>query len=152
MLSSIRQLPNPMRSLLPPPPLLPAQPVGVAQSNRGIVTQLAEPRWSNVEGGRDAGPGLRFLVLTAIVDNQSTQAIAHDLSNWTVIDGAGMIHDPERFRSTGWLTSGRIDAGQRVQGTLAFVVPQGDPAQQIRFSPPAMRAVLRWDAVAPSAG
>jgi hypothetical protein len=151
MLSSIRQMQNPMLRLLPPPPLLPPQPVGVAQSNRGIVTQVAEPRWSSVEGGRDAGPGLQFLVLTAIVDNQSTQAIVHDLSDWIVVDGAGIVHDPERFRSAGWLSTGRIDPGQRVQGTLAFVVPKGDPGQQIRFSPPAMRAVLRWDAVAPAA-
>jgi Domain of unknown function (DUF4352) len=149
LLAALGRAPDAVTCLLTPPAVLPAQPAGTAQQARGVVTQVADVRLSATEGGREAGAGAQFLVVTAIIDNQGSQPIAYDLSDWTVVDGSGRAHDPEQLRGAGWLSAGRVDPGQRVQGALAFAVPQGEASHQVQFGPAGLRAVMRWDAAAP---
>jgi len=152
VLASLQRLPNPLSLFLPPPLLLPVQPAGATQETRGVVTQVAEPRWSGAEGGREAPAGTAYFVVTAVIDNQGSQPIAYDLSDWTAQDAAGSEHHPVALRGPGWLSDGRVDPGQRVQGAVAFAVPKGQTAQQIRFGPAGLRAILRWDTAAAGAG
>jgi hypothetical protein len=149
LLAAVGRAPDAVTRFLTPPAVLPAQPVGASQQARGVVTQVADLRLSATEGGREAGAGAEFFVVTAIIDNQGNQPIAYDLSDWTVVDASGRAFDPERFRGAGWLSAGRVDPGQRVQGALAFAVPQGEGSYQVRFGPSGLRAVMRWDAPAP---
>ena len=76
-----------------------------------------------------------------------------------MLDSGGRANEAQPLRGAGWLSAGRVDPGQRVQGTIAFAVPQGgaplpqgDAPQQVRFSAPALRAVMRWDGLPPSGG
>jgi hypothetical protein len=152
ILAGLRRMPNPLTAFVAPPRLMPPQPTGASQETRGVVTQVAEPRWSGAEGGREAPAGTAFFVVTAVIDNQGSQPIAYDLSDWAVQDAAGHEHDSVAFRGPGWLSDGRVDPGQRIQGAVAFAVPKGETAQQVRFSPEGLRAILRWDTAAAGAG
>jgi hypothetical protein len=152
MLASLQRLPNPLTLFVAPPRLLPVQPAGASQETRGVVMQVAEPRWTATEGGREAPAGTAYFVVTAVIDNQGTQPVAYDLADWTLQDAAGRGHEPVSFRGSGWLSDGRVDPGQRVQGAVAFAVPKGETAQQVRFSPAGLRAVVRWDTAAAGAG
>jgi hypothetical protein len=151
VLASFTTIPNPLERFLPAAVLLPAQPVGSAQDARSVVAQVAEPRRSAAEAGREPGSGQEFLVVTAVVDNQGSQPFAYDLSDWKVFDSEGRAHEPVDLRNAaGWLSAGRVDAGQSVRGALAFAVPQGDPDLEVRFGPRSLRTIMRWDL--PSAG
>jgi hypothetical protein len=150
LLAALGRVPDAVTRFLTPPAVLPAEPVGASQQAKGVVTQVADARLSATEAGREAGAGAQFLVVTAIIDNQGNQPIAYDLSDWTVVDAGGRTYDPERFRGAGWLSAGRVDPGQRVQGVLAFAVAQGEASHQVRFGPAGLRAVMRWDAPTPA--
>ena len=152
LLSSLGRIPNPLARLAPPPALLAPQPVGVPQAARGVVAQVVEPRWTASAGGLAAPAGTAFLVLGVVIDNQGAQPIAYGLEDWQVLDSGGRAHEAQPLRGAGWLSAGRVDPGQRVQGTIAFAVPQGDAPQQVRFSAPALRAVMRWDGLPPAGG
>jgi hypothetical protein len=152
LLSSLGRIPNPLARLAPPPAQLAPQPVGVPQAARGVVAQLVEPRWTASAGGLAAPAGTAFLVLGVVIDNQGTQPIAYGLEDWQVLDSGGRANEAQPLRGAGWLSAGRVDPGQRVQGTIAFAVPQGDAPQQVRFSAPALRAVMRWDGLPPAGG
>jgi hypothetical protein len=173
LLSSLGRIPNPLARLAPPPAQLAPQPVGVPQAARGVVAQVVEPRWTASAGGLAAPAGTAFLVLGVVIDNQGTQPIAYGLEDWQVLDSGGRATEAQPLRGAGWLSAGRVDPGQRVQGTIAFTVPQGgaplpqgdaplpqggaplpqgDAPQQVRFSAPALRAVMRWDGLPPAGG
>jgi hypothetical protein len=133
-------------SLIPPPPALPLQPVGTAQSAQDVVAQVVEPRRSGAEGGREAGPGREFVVVTAVVENQSRRPISFSLEDWKIVDASGRPRSAEAIRGAGWLSGARVDPGMNVRGALAFAVAQGEGALEIRFTAPALQAMMRWDA------
>ena len=125
---------------------LPVRPAGEAQEMRGVVIQVAEPRWSLIEGGREAPAGSRFLVVTAAIDNQGRQPFTYALGDWRVRDARGRGLAAEALRGPGWLSGGRVEPGQQVTATIAFLVPESDHAVLVTFSPAAFRSVLRWSA------
>ncbi|MDQ3702433.1 MAG: DUF4352 domain-containing protein [Chloroflexota bacterium] len=151
LLASVLSLPNPLDRFAPAPTMLAPQAVGTAQEARSVVIQVADLRRSAAEGGREAGPGQEFIVVTVVVDNQGRQPVAFDLADWTVMDSAGGVRQAERFRSAGWLGSGRLDPGQSARGQLAFAVPEGDAVELVRFTATSLRTVFRWDVAAPPA-
>lgn len=151
LLASVMRLPPPFNRLTAATAVPPVQPLGNTQEARGVVTQVVDPHRASIEGGREAGAGLEFLTVTVIIDNQGRQPIAYDLADWTVLDPGGQVREAERFRGSGWLGTGRLDPGRSARGRLAFVVPQGDAVQQVRFNATSLRAVFRWDGAAPGA-
>ena len=54
VLANLRRIPNPLTAFVAPPRLAPLQPTGASQEARGVVTQVAEPRWSGMAALRSA--------------------------------------------------------------------------------------------------
>lgn len=149
LLSKIK---NPLSFFTPPPTTLPVRPVGQAQEVKAVVTQVAEPHISKNAGGREAAGGAQFLELTAVIDNQGKQFLSYSLDDWKVRDAQGHLFAAEGIRGAGWLSGGEVEAGKKVQGTIAFLLPESETHPQIEFSPAALHAVLRWDATPPPVG
>jgi hypothetical protein len=136
---------NPLAIFFPSLTTLPAVPIGQAQQVNGIVAQAVSPRRSHAEGGREANSGTEFMSLTVVLDNQGKQAFSYNLSDFEVRDSKGRMHTAENLRGTGWLSGGTIDPGQRVQGAVVFLIPEGDAGPQVTFTSSPLRAILRWD-------
>ena len=148
---SFLNLRSPLSFLAAPPRALPLAPLGAAQEHRGVVAQVVEPRRSPSEGGRQAGAGREFLTVTVVIDNQATQPLPYSLQDWKVRDSRGRTGNAQPIQGAGWLSSGTVEPSQRVQGTVSFLVPQGEAHPQISFSPSRLGAVMRWDASTPPA-
>lgn len=127
---------------------LPLRTVGEAQELNGVVTQVAQVRRTKSEAGREAPAGQQLLTATVVVDNQGARPLAYNLNDWKVRDSRGRTITPQAISAQGWLSSGRIEPGQKVMGAISFAVPEGEAAPQITFSPAALGALLRWDATA----
>ena len=138
-------LANPLALFAPAPEMLAAVPFGQAQEAKGIVAQAVEPRRSKDEGGRAASAGTQFVAATMVIDNQGKTPLSYSLDDLQMRDSKGRVHKAESIRGAGWLSGGTIAPGQHVQGTVAFLVPEGDAQPQLTFTPPAMRVMLRWD-------
>jgi hypothetical protein len=121
------------------------RPVGAAQEIGGVVAQVVDPRVTPAEGGRQASAGHQFLTVTAVIDNQSTQAFTFGLSDWRVRDASGRARPAEAIRAPGWLSGGTLQPGQSVLGTVTFLIPEGETQPQVTFSPTAARTMLRWN-------
>jgi hypothetical protein len=134
---------------LRPPRTLPLQPLGVAHEVNGVVTQVAEVRRSGVEAGQAAGAGRQFVTATVVIDNQEGAPLSYDLSDWSARDSRGRSIPAQAITRAGWLSGGRVAPGQQVLGAVSFLVPEGERALQITFSPRAFGAVVRWDASQP---
>ena len=143
-------LKNPLAIFSPAPVVLDAVPFGQAQAVRGVVSQAVNSRRTRGEGGRQAAGGKEFLATIVVIDNQSKESLTYELSDWQVRDSKGRIIPVESIRGAGWLSSGTVGAGQTVQGTIAFLVPEGDAKLQLSFAPAALRSVLRWDVPPPA--
>ena len=126
---------------------MPVRGIGEAQELNGVVTQVANVRRAKSEAGRDAPAGQQLITATVVVDNQSARPLAYNLNDWKARDSRGRTVTPQAIASAGWLASGRVAPGQKVQGAVTFAVPEGD-AVQVTFSPSALGALLRWDAPA----
>jgi hypothetical protein len=122
--------------------------VGEAQELNGVVTQVAQVRRTKAEAGREAPAGQQVLTATVVVDNQGARPLAYNLNDWKVRDSRGRTITPQSINAQGWLSSGRIEPGQKVQGAVSFNIPETEAAPQITFSPSALGALLRWDATA----
>ncbi|HEU5316904.1 MAG TPA: DUF4352 domain-containing protein [Chloroflexota bacterium] len=127
---------------------LPMRNVGEAQELNGVVTQVAQVRRAKNEAGREAPAGQQMLTATVVVDNQGARPLAYNLNDWKVRDSRGRTVTPQAISAQGWLSSGRIEPGQKVQGAVSFAIPESEAAPQITFSPSALGALLRWDATA----
>ncbi len=136
---------NPISMFFPSLEVRAAVPTGQAQEVKGVVAQAAGPRRSKSEGGQAASAGSEFLVATMVVDNQSKQSFSYNLTDFQVRDSKARVHTAENIRGAGWLSSGTIEPGQRVQGTVAFLIPEGDAQPQLTFTSNPLRTILRWD-------
>jgi len=136
---------NPLSMLFPSLEVRAAVPIGQSQEVKSIVTQAASPRRSKAEGGREASGGSEFLAATVVIDNQSKQTFSYNLSDFQMRDSKARVHNAENIRGAGWLSSGTIEPGQHVQGTVAFLLPEGDAQPQLTFTSNPLRTVLRWD-------
>jgi hypothetical protein len=125
---------------------LPLRAVGEAQELNGVVTQVANVRRAKAEAGREAPAGQLLLTAPVVVDNQSARPLAYNLNDWKVRDSRGRSVTPQSINTQGWLSSGRIEPGQKVQGAVSFAIPETEAAPQITFAPAALGALLRWDA------
>ena len=137
-------LPSVLSFLSPSTEVRPPVPFGGAQEVQGVVAQAADPRRTKSEGGRQATAGNDFLAVTLVVDNQGKQPLSYNLSDLKVRDAKGRSHTAENIRGAGWLSGGTLEPGQRVQGAVAFLIPEGDPQPQLSFSPSPLRTTLRW--------
>lgn len=142
---------SPLAFLAPEPRALPVQPVGTAQELKGIVTQVAQVRRSKAEAGVEAGSGNQLITALVVIDNQSRQSLVYSLNDWKVRDSRGRSYTPKVINSAGWLSSGRVGAGQQVLGSITFVVPEGEADANVTFAPSGLGALLRWNASNPSA-
>jgi hypothetical protein len=140
---------NPLSLFSPAPRMLDPVAFGSAQTVNGVVAQAVEPRRELGEGGRQAAAGKQFFAATVVIDNQGSGPLAYELSDWQLRDSRGRLISPESIRGAGWLSSGTVNPGDRVQGRIAFLIAEGDPKLQLSFSPGALRSVLRWDAPPP---
>jgi hypothetical protein len=127
---------------------MPMRNIGEAQELNGVVTQVAQVRRTKSEAGREAPAGQQLLTATVVVDNQGARPLAYNLNDWKVRDSRGRTITPQTVNTQGWLSSGRIEPGQKVMGAVSFAVPETEAAPQITFSPSALGALLRWDATA----
>ena len=125
---------------------LPVRSIGDAQELNGVVAQVAQVRRTNGEAGREAPAGQQFLTATVVVDNQSARPLAYNLNDWKVRDSRGRTTTPQTINTQGWLSSGRIEPGQKVQGAVTFAIADTEAAPQVTFSPAALGALMRWDA------
>jgi hypothetical protein len=137
---------TPLGIIFPAARALPLRPVGEAQLVNGVVAQIADIHETKNEAGREAPAGSKFLTATVVVDNQGAKPVAYNLSDWKVRDSRGRANSAQTVATPGWISSGRIASGQKVQGMVTFLVPETEAAAQVTFSPAALGAQLRWDA------
>lgn len=134
----------------PAPRMLAVRQLGETQEVRGLSVQVSKPHRSRVEAGQVAGAGAEFMVATVVVDNKGRQPLTYNLADWKVRDFRGRIRVPESINGAGWLSGGKVAPGQQVQGTIAYLVPEGESRLQYLFSPPSLGVMLRWDGTPPT--